>query len=473
MKKFSRPTYIVIFFLLVSFTIYYGYQQDKYTISDISKYLETLDTSDGKGANGPSNEGTKSGKLTDNNDPALIEKHKIENQVNELLKKKLESELQYEREQLDAEVKKYNEESRQLRREQKSYERKKQKLLDDAQKPVEVNIRERNSENPSFVQKTYTFKTNNKENPNDNIDGEKNDLVILSAVTQQIDSKDGKFNNFLALLEGLDYPNSKTSLSILLSSKDEFKKFDEYVAKIFKEIENTKDLESLKNSFSKITLMNAQFIEDEFKIDRANRQKPEAQKQRRKLLARLRNFLVFNGIGAEIYSLSVDSDMIELPKDLITTFIESGKDIVTIRVDMKNSAGHVVHKDFDLNSWAGDRKTPTPEQDADPNLFFEPGPGPNKIQFSDIHKNPSKYGLKRSDKKSLFELNSVGGAVLFVKTEIFKQGIMFPPYYAVGTKWDREDGFDGIETEGLCYQAKSIGYSCWGLPFVVGYHEAS
>lgn len=62
------------------------------------------------------------------------------------------------------------------------------------------------------------------------------------------------------------------------------------------------------------------------------------------------------------------------------------------------------------------------------------------------------------------EIDSVGGTVLFVKAEIFRKGINFPPYYVIGTDWNRIEGWDGIETEGLCYVAKASGYKCWGMP---------
>jgi len=48
----------------------------------------------------------------------------------------------------------------------------------------------------------------------------------------------------------------------------------------------------------------------------------------------------------------------------------------------------------------------------------------------------------------------------------------FPTEYIVGTDWEHF-GYDAIETEGICYLAKSIGAQCWGMPHVVVEHDYS
>ncbi|ODQ57227.1 glycosyltransferase family 62 protein [Wickerhamomyces anomalus NRRL Y-366-8] len=477
MARFNRPAILVLVLTLLAFTTYYVFEQQKYSLSDLSSFLETMDIGSVGGQGAPATQ--PKGKITNNNDPDILQKHKIEIQVNELLQKKLENELKYERESMDKKNKQLQEQNEALRKEKTKFEQENKSLslkVQEAEKgkPVTVYKRERYSEEPSFIRKTFTFKTNPEFSPDVVIDGDKNEVVILASIIEKFDQQGQPFQRFLKLLQSIEYPHYKTSISLLISDNDEFKKFDEFVTDIFNKIEEVKDTSLLKDSFSKITLINADFIESQFKVDKGLRHDPRVQKKRRKLLAQIRNFLVFNGIGSEIYSLALDSDVIELPKNMLETFIESKKDIATIRIDIKNHEGKVVHQDYDLNSWAGDRRVPNAEQDAkldtDPDFFYEPGPGPNNIQFSHIDKNLEKFGINKDDPKAAIELNSVGGAVLFVKTEVFKQGIMFPPFYLIGTKWNRNDGFDGIETEGLCYQAKTIGYKCWGFPNLVGFH---
>lgn len=465
----NRPITLGLLIALVLLGSYFAFQQQKYSIHDITSLLENVEINVDSQTPRYGNV-----KVTNNNDPEILYKHSIEVKVNELLKDKLEKELKFEREKLMKQESLIKENSDKLEQEKKKFEETKD--LKEKGPPILVHVAEGDSSNPQFRIKSYSFKTNPEHNSDLQIDGENNEVVILSSISQKFDEEGQPFQKLLQLIdESIEYPHHKVSLSFLISDENEFSKFDKFFQDVFNVIAKEENPASLTNRFSKVTLLNAQFIEKEFKIDKGLRHTPEAQKQRRRLLSRLRNFLVFNGIGPEVYSLSIDSDVIELPKNLLSTFIKSQKDIATIRIDIKNQEGKVVHADYDLNSWAGDRRVPNEEEDKqldkDPNYFFEPRPGRNPIHFNDLHKNPEKFNIDPNDPEATFELNAVGGAVLFVKTEVFKQGVMFPPYYLIGTKWERKEGYDGIETEGLCYQAKTIGYSCWGFPNLVGYHS--
>lgn len=110
------------------------------------------------------------------------------------------------------------------------------------------------------------------------------------------------------------------------------------------------------------------------------------------------------------------------------------------------------------NAWNGQRTKPSQTQINDMIASgasdFVPEGVPGKVKhISELG------GLKR-----FVELDSVGGTVLFLKSDIFRSGINFPPYYIIGADWDRLEGWDGIETEGLCYIAKAVGYECWAMP---------
>ena len=49
--------------------------------------------------------------------------------------------------------------------------------------------------------------------------------------------------------------------------------------------------------------------------------------------------------------------------------------------------------------------------------------------------------------KEFVEIDSVGGTMLKVSAEIFRQGINFPPYYVIGADWDLKEGkFDSSIT---------------------------
>ncbi|KAH3679841.1 hypothetical protein WICMUC_000584 [Wickerhamomyces mucosus] len=451
-----------------------------YSIEDVSAILDKLDLS----SYTKSDYSKSTAKLTDNNEPRLLQKHEIENKVNDLLKKKLEEEIEIERNLWVNEKKmlsqklqdeKDKSENLQLKldinNDEISIVKDKSTKLDDQFLKVYRTIYKSNS--PDYLIKSYSFRSRKESNGERSFDSEKNDFIILSSFFNSF-GKDRSFEDFFLLLDSIKHDHSRTSIAFLIGDDDTFELIDDYVSSFFKKLEELEDYETLPDSFSRITLMQAKFVEEKLKLDRVNRHGPEVQRERRRVLSQMRNFLVTNGIQNEKYSLFMDSDIIEFSPNIVPVLIEEDKDISVVRIDVKNVDGNVVHSDYDLNSWAGSRTKPTLEEQGkldDPNsgFFFEPKPGHDKINLLDAHLNPSHYGIDSSSTASL-ELKSVGGAVLFAKTEIYKQGILFPPFYIIGTSWERKEGYDGIETEGLCYQANVIGYKCYGFPNLVAYH---
>ena len=66
--------------------------------------------------------------------------------------------------------------------------------------------------------------------------------------------------------------------------------------------------------------------------------------------------------------------------------------------------------------------------------------------------------VKGTSDDDLVRLDSVGGTILYLKSEAVHQGLNFLTYAAVGTSWNSSEGWDGIETEGMCYVAKTLRY---------------
>jgi hypothetical protein len=301
-------------------------------------------------------------------------------------------------------------------------------------------------ENPEYEKIIYTSTV---------LDYTLNDMIIMTSIGDKNSyGEGGKFEDFVKVIGKMDFDVSKTTLGLLIGSKEEFAAVQEFIEK-----------GSLDGFYSKIILVQSEFIEKLHVLDRDERHNPKFQKERRRVIARSRNFLVTHTLGDERYSLCLDSDMIELPKNMLTIFKESKLDIVTPRIT------HDMAWNYDFNAWSGKRREPNEEESRkldlnDPEFVFVPG-GVDSIDMGKYGKE--EYG-NTGEPNFQVPLDSVGGAVLFLKSEIFKQGILFPPLYIVGTKWNRFEGYDGIETEGLCYQARTIGYSCHGMPNVVAKH---
>jgi hypothetical protein len=162
---------------------------------------------------------------------------------------------------------------------------------------------------------------------------------------------------------------------------------------------------------------------------------PLWQLERRAVLARSRNHLLFRALADEDWVLWIDADVIDYPADVLKRLLATGKDIVHPHCIVK--AANEPAKTFDLNAW------------RDRGL---------------LHMD----GLRAEG--DLVPLDSVGGTMLLVRADAHRDGLIFPPFlYGSGNPLIRRDvffpGSEGeIETEGLAVMADDMGYECWGMP---------
>ncbi|GEQ67615.1 hypothetical protein JCM33374_g1280 [Metschnikowia sp. JCM 33374] len=299
-----------------------------------------------------------------------------------------------------------------------------------------------------------------------NKDGEtaKNDSVLITSSIANENSfgKGRTFNDFYDVIGTLKYPKDLINLSVYCGSSDLLA----IVTTFFEDI--------TKNAtcpYNKVTVLYAPFLQTNFKSSDHN---PKVQRQRRRSIARGRNFVVLNSLDTEQFTLFLDADVYRFDHpDMLSRFVSSQKDIIVPRIERGESL------DYDRNSWRGHRKSPSPDQlrlmdedkweeanfvpeDIEAEMFHLGG---HAAEIKDLPESDVKQGLSYA-----VPLDSVGGAVLFAKSIIYKQGVLFPTMNVVGTAWSRSEGFDGIETEGLCYMAKSLGYHCFAMPNLVAQH---
>lgn len=282
--------------------------------------------------------------------------------------------------------------------------------------------------------------------------------LILSAIDGDNSYGKGRdINSYLKTLLLL-HKSGPFSLGFIVRSEPEFQKIVETIDNMIQEL-----------PFVQATLVYAPFLDDSLQIDSETRHDPQIQGDRRSKIARIRNFLLSQALDLEKYTLFVDSDIKKFrnSRELLKTFIESEYDIVVPRIIKGEDL------DYDKNSWSGERTKPSVEQlellDAKKPANYVPKDKSNMFHFS-TYLDSDLYNIQGKNKTYSVELDSVGGAVLFAKSVIYQQGIIFPTSYIVGTTWDRIEGYDGVETEGLCYLAKRSGYSCWGMPNQVAFH---
>jgi hypothetical protein len=165
---------------------------------------------------------------------------------------------------------------------------------------------------------------------------------------------------------------------------------------------------------------------------------------RRVVLAKCRNRLLFHALDDEEWVLWLDVDVIEYPADIIERLLGYGKDILQPHCVVQYGG-----ETYDQNAWVDQGR-----------LFMQDLRG----------------------KGDLVRLDSVGGTMLFIRADLHRDGLVFPPYpYGAESPGIRKRnpylrGKRGeMETEGLAFMARDMGAQCWGLPNleILHYDEAA
>ena len=242
-------------------------------------------------------------------------------------------------------------------------------------------------------------------------------VLILTPVKNAVQDAEGYF----ARLRALCYPANLLSVGILESdsSDDTFETFRKYC-------------QEYSQHFRSVRIWKKDF---DYQIPPdLPRWEPSIQLQRRAILARSRNHLLFHALDDEDWVLWLDSDVIEYPADIIQRLLSYDKDIVQ---------PHCVKKycgpSFDLNAWRDHGR-----------LFL--------------------HDLRPEGE--IIPIDAVGGTMLLIRADCHRDGLVFPPFLygkhngKVRVRGDihlpNEEG--EVETEGLGILASDMNFQCWALP---------
>jgi glycosyltransferase involved in cell wall biosynthesis len=221
---------------------------------------------------------------------------------------------------------------------------------------------------------------------------------------------------YLQGLHSLTYPRDRISVGILEGDSDD---------STYTEVEQR--LDGLRQTFRRASLYRRDFG---FRIPRGlPRWAPRIQTQRRAILAKARNHLLFHALDDEEWVLWLDVDVTEYPPDIIERLLATGKDIV-----QPNCVYEYGGPSFDLNAWRD-------------------------------HGKHHLHDLK--EEGELVPLDAVGGTMLLVRADVHRDGVVFPPFpYGLENAKIRHDNHwrGEIETEGLAMMAADAGVQCWGMP---------
>eukprot|EP00475_Leptophrys_vorax_P002984 TRINITY_DN11713_c0_g2_i1.p1 TRINITY_DN11713_c0_g2~~TRINITY_DN11713_c0_g2_i1.p1 ORF type:complete len:365 (-),score=85.50 TRINITY_DN11713_c0_g2_i1:480-1574(-) len=243
-------------------------------------------------------------------------------------------------------------------------------------------------------------------------------------------------NRYLEMIGVLDYPRNLTSIAMLTHDEDVYLVW----RKVFKERFSELQYQSIK----------VVYRPSSFVLGANDRHADNVQTTRRREIARQRNFLLTRALEDHEHVLWIDADMVRIPKQVLSKMVSSGKDIIATQT----LDGPIF---YDKNTWVGPRTKPSAVQLE----MIERGERTDFVPFPD---QGSKFLDDFQDSGEEFvRLDSVGGTLLYVKAKVHRDGAIFPTQLLIGASW-KSEGYDGIETEGLCHLAERLGYLCWGMP---------
>ena len=228
-------------------------------------------------------------------------------------------------------------------------------------------------------------------------------VLILTPVKNAEPYLDRYFENLMSLR----YPAEKLSLGIFESDSE-----DGTFARIGRE------LPMLEQRCRRVVLLKHDF----FSADDRGPVPAGPQPQRRSILAKCRNSLLFQALRDEDWVLWIDVDVASHPADVVQRMLAQKKDII------------VPHCVSDPGGRSSDLST---------------------FRFRSIEEGDfTRVFLEDYRDRETVEVDGVGGSMLLVRGDLHRDGLVFPtfPY----------KGF--LETEGLAAMAKDIGYSCWAMP---------
>ncbi|KAI1504931.1 Anp1-domain-containing protein [Biscogniauxia marginata] len=245
--------------------------------------------------------------------------------------------------------------------------------------------------------------------------------------------------DFVDLLVSTDLDFTKVTLGLMTSSREQFD-----AAK--------KATQALP--FGRVALF---YREDHGPdIDYSDRHNPDVQLQRRAAIAGLRNYLMLRALRDERHIVWIDADIVELSGGIVQAMVGHAARRADVGI-VTALCSQTLTYNYDKNAWALDRRAPPllgPVADDQRDAAVA------QLVATRTYVDELITGTRDAD---LVPLDSVGGTILYVRAELVRQGVNFPTFNVVGTTWSR-DGWIGVETEGICYQASRLqGGGCFVL----------
>lgn len=252
-------------------------------------------------------------------------------------------------------------------------------------------------------------------------------------------------------LQRLSYPHELITLGFILPKT---KEGNAATAALQQQIDKTQKRGPEANRFKSIIILRQDFDPALSSQDENERHKMANQKERRAVMAKARNSLLFTTLGpATSWVLWLDSDIVESPPSLIQDLAKHDKPVIVANCFQRFFNKETKTKDerpYDYNSW----------QDSEIATKLGAAMGPDDIllegyaEMATYRTLMAHMSTPDGDKDMTVPLDGVGGTALLVKADVHRDGAMFPPFAF----------YHLIETEGFAKMAKRLGWQPYGLP---------
>ncbi|KAF9584409.1 Golgi mannosyltransferase complex subunit [Lunasporangiospora selenospora] len=191
-------------------------------------------------------------------------------------------------------------------------------------------------------------------------------------------------------------------------------------------------------------------------IPHAERHAANVQELRRKELAKSRNTLLTSTLSDESWVLWLDVDVIQYSPGLLKELIQLDKDVVApncFRKVRKFPFGTKTEP-YDRNNWIETTESRALQRNLEhDDILFEGYENPTyRLSMTDLNQH---------DTLPLIPIDGVGATFTLVKATVHRLGINFPMYPTD----------HAIETEGFAKWAKHVGFSVFGAPHTIVYHD--
>eukprot|EP00056_Hartaetosiga_gracilis_P005544 m.86001 g.86001 ORF g.86001 m.86001 type:complete len:355 (-) comp12204_c0_seq4:54-1118(-) len=250
-------------------------------------------------------------------------------------------------------------------------------------------------------------------------------ILIASPMRQ----REHTIQRYFDLIEGLDYPKDKLSWAVLVG--DSTDRTEEILTKKFRTLTDFRKVMVVKKDFN-------------FEVKEHRRHEEHMQHERRSFLAQIRNSLIVSALTDEEWVLWIDSDVFSFEPNMLKRLLEVRKDIVVPHIVMPNG------RTYDLNSW----------KETDASRAMQ-----KKLRAKDVlvegYHGLETYRKHMGDFSGVEELDGVGGAVLLVRGEAHRRGLIFPPF-----PFQHQ-----LETEALGKMAREMGYVPYGTTDIKVIHK--